>query len=114
MGDRIRANYKTLENKDYPNEEARAKALVAVEGRSTFEKLQRSYEGLTVTAIAQHYESQSVYFAEPAAKVIEVFRTKGYKVGRDGSIPSTDLYAGVGNATGEGARYGKSDLSCGV
>lgn len=114
MGDRIRANYKTLENKDYPNEEARAKALVAVEGRSTFDKLQRSYEGLTVTAIAQHYESQSVYFAEPAAKVIEVFRTKGYKVGRDGSIPSNDLYAGIGNATGEGARYGKSDLSCGV
>jgi hypothetical protein len=65
MGDRIRANYKALENKEYPSEEARAKALVAVEGRSTFEKLQRSFEGLTVTAIAQHYESQSVYFAEP-------------------------------------------------
>ena len=114
MGDRIRTNYKALENKEYPSEEARAKALVAVEGRSTFEKLQRSYEGLTVTAIAQHYESQSVYFADPAAKVIEAFRAKGYKVGRDGSIPSTDLYAGIGSATGEGARYGKSDLSCGV
>ena len=114
MGDRIRANYKALENKEYPSEEARAKALVAVEGRSTFEKLQRSFEGLTVTAIAQHYESQSVYFADPASRVIEVLRSKGYKVGKDGSIPSTDLYAGVGGTSGEGARYGKSDLSCGV
>ncbi|WP_298600699.1 zinc-ribbon domain-containing protein [uncultured Sphingorhabdus sp.] len=114
MGDRIRANYKALENKEYPSEEARAKALVAVEGRSTFEKLQRSFEGLTVTAIAQHYESQSVYFADPASRVIEVLRSKGYKIGKDGSIPSTDLYAGVGGTSGEGARYGKSDLSCGV
>ncbi len=114
MGDRLRANYKALENKDYPSEEARSKALVAIEGRSTYEKLQRSYEGLTITAIAQHYESQSVYFADPAARVIEVFRAKGYKVGRDGSIPSADLYAGIGAASGEGARYGKSDLSCGV
>lgn len=114
MGNRIRENYKALENKEYPSEEARAKALVAVEGRSMFEKLQRSFEGLTVTAIAQHYESQSVYFAEPASRVIEVFRSKGYKVGRDGSIPSADLYAGIGNASGEGSRYGKSDLSCGV
>ena len=49
MGDRIRTGYKALENKDFPSEEARAKALVASEGKSTFEKLQRSYEGLTVT-----------------------------------------------------------------
>ena len=87
---------------------------MAVEGRSSYEKLQRSYEGLTVTAIGQHYESQSVYFAEPAARVIEVLRAKGYRVGKDGSIPSADLYAGVGAATAEGARYGKSDLTCGV
>lgn len=114
MGERLRANYKALENKEYPSEEARAKALVAVEGRSSYEKLQRSYEGLTVTAIGQHYELQSVYFAEPAARVIEVLRAKGYRVGKDGSIPSADLYAGVGAATAEGARYGKSDLTCGV
>lgn len=114
IGNRIRANYKALENKEYPNEEARAKALAAVEGRSIFEKLQRNFEGLTVTAIAQHYESQSVYFAEPSSQVISVFRAKGYKVGRDGSIASRDLYAAIGNAAGEGGRYGKSDLSCGV
>lgn len=114
MGERLRANYKALENREYASEEARAKALSAIEGRSSFQAMQRNFEGLTVTAIAQHYESQSVYFAEPAARVIEVFRSKGYRVGRDGAIPSTDLYAGIGASNGEGGRYGKSDLSCGV
>ena len=114
IGEKLRANYKALENKEYPNEEARGKALASIEGKSSYEKLQRNYEGLTVTAIAQHYESQSVYFAEPASRVIEVLRSKGYKVGKDGSIPSTDLYAGIAATAGEGARYGKSDLTCGV
>lgn len=114
MGDRIRAQYKALENKEYPSDEARTKALAAVEGRSSYEKLQRSYEGLTITAIAQHYESQSVYFAEPSARVIEVLRSKGYKVGKDGGIASTDLFANISAATAEGTRYGKSDLTCGV
>jgi hypothetical protein len=114
MGDRLRANYKQLENRDYPSDEARERALASIEGKSTFEKLQRNYEGLTVTAIAQHYESQSVYFAEPPARVIEVFRSKGYRIGRDGQFPSTDLYAGIGTTQAQGARYGKSDLTCGV
>lgn len=114
MGEGLRARYKALENREYGSEEARAKALTAIEGRSSFQRVQRSFEGLTVTAIAQHYESQSVYFAEPAARVIAVFRSKGYRIGRDGSIPSADLYAGIGASTGEGGRYGKSDLSCGV
>jgi hypothetical protein len=114
MGDKLRANYKELENRDYPNDEARERALASIEGKSTFEKLQRNYEGLTVTAIAQHYESQSVYFAEPPAKVIEVFRSKGYRIGRDGQFPSTDLYAGIGATQAQGARFGKADLSCGV
>jgi uncharacterized protein YgiM (DUF1202 family) len=114
MGDRLRANYKELENRDYPSDEARERALASIEGKSTFEKLQRNYEGLTVTAIAQHYESQSVYFAEPPARVIEVFRSKGYRIGRDGQFPSTDLYAGIGTTQAQGARYGKADLTCGV
>ena len=114
IGDKLRANYKALENKEYPSEEARGKALASIEGKSSYEKLQRNYEGLTVTAIAQHYESQSVYFDEPASRVIEVLRSKGSKVGKDGSIPSSDLFAGIGATSGESARYGKSDLTCGV
>lgn len=114
MGERLRASYKALENKEYESEEARAKALSAVEGKSSFQRMERSFEGLTITAIAQHYESQSVYFAEPVTRVIAVFRSKGYRVGRDGSIPSADLYAGIGTSSGEGRRYGQADLSCGV
>jgi uncharacterized membrane protein len=75
--------------------------------------LQRSFNGLTVTGIAQHYESQSIYFAEPAAQVIETFRSLGLKIGKDGMFPSGYEYgAGIG-ASGN-ASYGKSDLSCGV
>lgn len=114
IGARLRAQWAALEDKEYPDDEAREKAMGAVEGRSTYQRLPRSYEGLTLTAIAQHYESQSVYFADPAAKVIEVFRAKGFRIGRDGSFPSTELYAGISSTRGEGAAYGKSELGCGV
>jgi uncharacterized protein YgiM (DUF1202 family) len=114
MGDRIRAKYKELENRDYASEEERERALIASEGKSTFEKLQRSYEGLTVVGIAQHYESNSVYFAEPAAQVIAVLREKGYKIGKNGQFPSADYSAGVGATAGESKTYGATELSCGV
>lgn len=114
IGAKLRAQWAALEAKEYPDEEARNKAMSAVEGRSTYQRLQRSYAGLTVTAIGQHYESQSVYFAEPAAKVIETFRAKGFRIGRDGSFPSTELYAGISGTRGEGAAFGKSELGCGV
>lgn len=111
---RLRAQYKAIENREYPDEAAREKALSAIDGRSAYQKLTRSFAGLTITAIAQHYESQSVYFAEPASQVISVFRAKGFTIDRSGAFKTQDLYAGIGAASGEGARYGKSDLSCGV
>ncbi len=111
---RTRATYKELENRDYPNDEARERALAAIEGKSIFEKLQRNYEGLMVTAIAQHYESQSVYFADPPARVIEVMRSKGYRIGRDGQFSGTELYAGISATQSQGARFGKADLNCGL
>ena len=114
IGAKLRGQWAALEAKEYPDEEARNKAMSAIEGRSTYQRLQRSYAGLTVTAIGQHYELQSVYFAEPAAKVIEIFRVKGFRIGRDGSFPSTELYAGISGTRGEGASFGKSELGCGV
>jgi hypothetical protein len=109
-----RANYDAIEKRDYPTDEAREKALGAVEGKSYYQKLERSFNGLSITAIGQHYESQSVYFADAPDKVIAVFRAAGHKIGRDGQFPSTDLYAGIGATSGEGRSYGKTDLSCGV
>ncbi len=102
----------------YASEDAKQAALdkydAAHEGDSSFTKLQRSFAGLTVSGIAQHYESQSVYFAEPSAKVIEAFRGAGFKIGKDGAFPTGDLYAGISATSGKSAAFGKSELSCGV
>lgn len=114
IGTRLRAQWQELENREFADEAAREKAYAAAEGRSSYVKLPRSFEGLSLTAIAQHYESQSLYFTDPPAKVIEVFRAKGFQIGRDGSFPSTELYAGISGTRGEGAAYGKSELGCGV
>ncbi|WP_373476571.1 hypothetical protein [Sphingorhabdus sp.] len=114
IGARLRAQWTELESREFADEAARDKAYASVEGKSTYVKLQRSFEGLSITAIAQHYEAQSVYFADPPAKVIDVFRRKGFAIGRDGTLPSTDLYAAITPTRGEGAAYGKTDLGCGV
>ncbi|HEV7233426.1 MAG TPA: hypothetical protein VGN36_04210, partial [Sphingorhabdus sp.] len=92
----------------------REKALGSIEGKSTYAKLARSFEGLSLTAIGLHYESQSLYFADPPAKVIEIFREKGFRIDGNGNFPSTELYAGISGTRGESAAYGKSELGCGV
>lgn len=114
IGAKLKAQWADLENKEFVDDAAREKAYAASEGKSSYVKLQRSFAGLSLTAIGQHYESQSLYFADPPAKVIEIFRAKGFKIGRDGTFPSTDLYAGISATRGEGAAYGKSELGCGV
>lgn len=111
---RLRAQWEALESRDFAEEEAREKAYSAIEGKSTYVKLPRSFEGLSLTAIAQHYESQSLYFADPPAKVIEAFRRQGFRIDSNGTFASTELYAGISATRGEGAAYGKSELGCGV
>jgi hypothetical protein len=114
LSKRVRAAYDATEKADYPTDAARDKALAALEGKSSYQKLQRSFNGLSITAIGQHYESQSVYFADPSEKVASVFRASGQKVGKDGRIPSADLIASIGASGGEGRSFGKSELGCGV
>lgn len=111
---RLRAQWEALESRDFAEEEAREKAYSAIEGKSTYVKLPRSFEGLSLTAIAQHYESQSLYFADPPAKVIEAFRRQGFRIDGNGTFASTELYAGISATRGEGAAFGKSELGCGV
>jgi hypothetical protein len=111
---RLRAQWQDLESREFADDEAREKAYAATEGRSNYVKLLRSFAGLSITAIAQHYESQSLYFADPPAKVIEVFRGKGFRIDGNGNFPSTELYAGISATRGESAAYGKSELGCGV
>ena len=114
IGARLRAQWTALEDKEFVDDEAREKAYNASEGKSSFVRLPRSFGGLTLTAIAQHFESQSLYFSDPPEKVIEAFRVKGFRIGRDGTFPSTELYAGISATRGEGVAYGKSELGCGV
>jgi hypothetical protein len=109
-----RAAFEAIDKTDFPSDAARDRALAGFEGKSYFQRLERSYNGLSITGIAQHYESQSIYFADAPDKVIAVFRAAGHKIGRDGQFPATELYAGIGATAGEGRSYGKSDLSCGV
>lgn len=114
IGNRLRAQWQDLEAREFADEEARERAYAAVEGKSTYVKLPRSFEGLSLTAIAQHYESQSLYFADPPAKVIAAFRNMGFRIDGNGNFPSTELYAGISATRGEGAAYGQSELGCGV
>lgn len=114
IGTRLKAQWQALEDTEFADDEARDKAFAAAEGKSSYVKLARSFEGLSLTAIGQHYESQSLYFADPPAKVIDTFRAKGFRIDGNGNFPSTELYAGISATRGEGTAYGKSELGCGV
>lgn len=114
IGTQLQAQWQALEAREFPDEAAREKAYAATEGKSKYVRLRRSFEGLSLTGLGQHYESQSLYFDDPTAKVIEVFRAQGYDIGRDGLFQSTELYAGITATRGEGAAYGKTELGCGV
>jgi uncharacterized protein YgiM (DUF1202 family) len=114
IGAQLRAQWQALEAKEFANEAARQKAYAAVEGKSKYLRLRRSFEGLSLTGLAQHYESQSLYFDDSPAKVMDVFRAQGFDIGRDGLFTGTELYAGIAATRGEGATYGKTELGCGV
>jgi hypothetical protein len=114
IGAQLRAQWQALEAKEYANDAAREKAYAKVEGKSSYARLRRSFDGLSLTALGQHYESQSLYFADPPAKVIAVFRDNGFNIGPDGIFKATELYAGISGTRGEGTAYGQTELSCGV
>ena len=114
MGAQLRAQWEALEATEFASESARQKAYAAVEGKSKYIRLRRSFEGLSLTGLAQHYESQSLYFDDSPAKVMDVFRAQGFDIGRDGLFTGTELYAGIAATRGEGAAYGKTELGCGV
>ncbi len=103
--------------KAYPSDEARDAALQAADSQSRYEKMNRTFQGLHLVAIGQHYESSSLYFSNDPGEVRRVFSGLGYSVANDGAIVgdgSAVLGASIGRATDEGARYGQSELSCGA
>jgi hypothetical protein len=114
IGAQLQDQWRALESKEFADEAARDKAFARAEGISTYVRLRRSFEGLSLTGLGQHYESQALYFDDPPAKVIEVFRAQGFNIERDGLFQSTELYAGITATRGESAGYGKTELGCGV
>ncbi len=112
------AGLKAVEDAKYPDDDARDAAITKyrqrTEGKSVVIPLERSFRTLTVTGLAQHYELQSVYFADPPEQVRKVFRSIGYRVGKDGKLPSGEIYAGIDPAPRGNVSYGQTDLGCGV
>lgn len=78
----------------------------------------RPWRGLTVTAIGLHYESTSVYFAEPVATVRRVLQQSGVGIEANDFIPMASEEAVevqlLRATTEESRRYGASEVNCGV
>ncbi len=78
----------------------------------------RSWHGLTVTAVAIHWESSSVYFRESVAEVRRVLRANGIEVSDLGEMPIRSEEAVEGQSLDptnrEDRRYGASSITCGV
>jgi hypothetical protein len=112
---KAQSDARAIEDADYPDAEMRNRALATIAGKSHYQRLERSFNGLTITGIGQHYESTSIYFADKPDKVTATFKSLGYRVGANGLFPEQESTgAGIGATTGEAAAYGRSDLSCGA
>ena len=78
----------------------------------------RPWRGLTVTAVGLHYESTSVYFAEPVATVRRVLQQSGVRIEANDFIPMASEEAVevqlLRATTEESRRYGASEVNCGV
>jgi hypothetical protein len=79
----------------------------------------RVLHGLTVTGAGSHYEGSSIIFRENAAAARAAFRAAGWQVSSDGSVTvgADDPYVCSIQSTAqwpESARYGASELSCGL
>jgi hypothetical protein len=103
---------KSVEDADYPDDDARNEALGKLANKNYFLRLERSFNGLTLSGIGQHYESTSVYFADPKEKVIAAFKGQANS---NGQFPSgEETGASIDPTYGEAAAYGKTALNCGV
>lgn len=78
----------------------------------------RPWRGLTVTAVGLHYESTSVYFAEPVATVRRVLQQAGVRFAANDFIPIANDEAvetqSLRATSEESRRYGASAVNCGV
>ncbi len=98
---------------------ARSPDGIAPEDSSSFITVpNRSWNGLTVTAVAIHWESAAVYFREPVAEVRRVLRANDIEVRDTGEMPIRSEEAveaqSLDATNPEDRRYGASSITCGI
>ena len=113
-----RAEYERIER--LPEKE-RIAAMEESETISTWLRVPaRRWRGLTVTAVAQHYEGHSIFFREDVATVRRALAAAGVRVDSTGNIPLSEEEAvtcGIGSTEDwddVAQPYGATALSCGV
>jgi Double zinc ribbon len=108
-------NEAALSGKTFESDEAKDEATLDLEGKSHYQRITRSFNGLSITGIGVHYESKSIYFAQPQDQVVTAFRKAGYDFDADGAFKSStnDSMASLGRTEGTAKTYSKTELSCG-
>lgn len=98
---------------------ARSPDGIAPEDASSFIAVpNRTWNGLTVSAVAVHWESAAVYFREPVDQVRRVLRENGIEVSDLGEMPIRNEESveaqSLDPTNPEDRRYGASSITCGV
>jgi hypothetical protein len=99
----------------FESDEAKDEAATELGNKSHYQRITRSFNGVAITGIAQHYGSRSLYFAQPQELVIQAFRKAGYAVDDEGQFQgrANNFIASLGRTEGAAKAYSKTDLSCG-
>lgn len=98
-------------------EKERAAAYAELEGQSFYARVpNRRWRGLTVTAVAQHYEAGSIYFRDDVAATRRAFAAAGVRFDEEGIVDPDNndlLSCSIGPVRAEDRAYGASALTCG-
>lgn len=101
-------------------EKERDAALEGIENRSTWLRIpDRRWRGLTITSVAQHYESNGLTFREDIGTVRRALIAAGMSVDAEGFIPLSQEEFATCSLTStagwpEARAYGATSLTCGV
>jgi hypothetical protein len=98
-------------------EKERAAAYAELEGQSFYARVpNRRWRGLTVTAVAQHYEAGSIYFRDDVATTRRAFAAAGVRFDEEGIVDPDNnelLFCSIGPVRAQDRQYGASALTCG-
>ncbi len=107
---------KELESRVFADDDERQQALIDFDNKTSFTRISRSANGLTISALSVRNGGQFLYFANSADEVIAAFRKMGFTIGSDGVLSTGEdaaTSAYISGTSGEALPYGKSSLTCG-